>query len=93
VTHICRFCCRESTRVRTLSRGDNKEDVFGHPSNASTTRKIGAYPGSFTTFFKVQTIDKCIIAGILRTTCVFQIEIGENVMVGIGLATKLDQER
>src|SRR6266851_7774642 len=90
VMHIRRFCHRESTRVRTLLQGNNKEGVFGHPSKASTTRKIGACPSSFTTSFKVQTTDKCIIAGILRTTCMFQIEIGENVMVGIRLATKLD---
>jgi len=44
-------------------------------------------------YYALQTTDKSIIAGMLRTARVFQIELEKNVIVGIGLATKLNPRR
>ena len=56
VTQIrrCGSCkpIRSSKSVMTSSRGDDMGDLFGHSSNPSTIRKIGACPGTFNTSFK-----------------------------------------
>src|SRR6267142_5816777 len=56
VTHIRKFGSCESTRpsksVKTSSRGDDRADVFGHSSKASTIKKTGACPGRPSTSLK-----------------------------------------
>jgi hypothetical protein len=40
--------------------------------------------------YVLETTKKHIVAGISGTTGMFQVKHGKNVVVGIGLATKLD---
>src|SRR6266850_1615328 len=58
-THIRRFVNCESIRssksVKASPRGEDREDVLGHSPKASTTRKIGACLGTFSTSFKQRT--------------------------------------